>query len=425
MLRYDSQKEDSVKHVSRIFETRMGTQERGAEAYSIHVHPILAYNKCRAFHLFLDGAFQAPDTTRVFQKITERAYNSPVMPQATALAEQRIEPFDTSPSSSTAPRIALVTGVAGFIGSHLAERLLNENFSVIGMDCFTDYYARAVKEENLQACCAHSRFTLVEADLRTADLRALLTAHNVQYIFHQAGQAGVRPSWGSDFLPYVERNILATQALLEAIVKLPDAAQIQKFVFAGSSSVYGDAEKFPTSEDDLPRPLSPYGVTKLAAEHLCFLYAKQYGLPVVALRYFSVYGPRQRPDMWINVFIDSILRGKTIRVFGDGEQTRELTFVSDIVDANLLALQAPNGAPRLYNIGGGTRATLNAVLEMLGEISGKQPRLEYAARAAGDHRHGAADITRAQRELQYAPRVTLEEGLRAQYEWQLSVIRNP
>lgn len=320
---------------------------------------------------------------------------------------------------------ALITGAAGFIGSHLTERLLQENYNVLGLDSFTDFYARDVKENNLRAARQNSRFTFVEADLRTADLRDLLTRHNVKSIFHQAGQAGVRPSWGKDFEPYVERNILATQALLEAVATLPHPAQIKKFVFAGSSSVYGDAEKFPTSEEDLPRPLSPYGVTKLAAEHLCFLYAKQFGLPVVALRYFSVYGPRQRPDMWINIFIDAMLRGKTIRVFGNGEQTRELTFVSDIVNANLLALNAPNGAPRVYNIGGGTRSTLNAVLEMLGEISGTQPRVEYHARAAGDHLHGAADISRAQRDLAYAPRVTLEEGLRKQYAWQKAQLANP
>jgi len=362
------------------------------------------------------------ESSASFQKLSERAYNTRVMPQGNGLDTSHAEPFDLSQAQSAAHPVALVTGAAGFIGSHLAERLLNENFTVLGLDSFTDYYARDLKENNLRALRQAARFTFVEADLCAADLRALLTDHRVRYIFHQAGQAGVRPSWGKDFAPYVERNILATQALLEAIVNLPDPTQIQKFIFAGSSSVYGDAEKFPTSEDALPRPLSPYGVTKLAAEHLCFLYAKQFGLSVLALRYFSVYGPRQRPDMWINVFIDAILRDKTIRVFGDGEQTRELTFVSDIVDANLLALQAPNGAPRVYNIGGGTRAALNAVLEMLGEIAGKSPRLEYTARAAGDHRHGAADITRAQRELGYAPRVALADGLRAQFEWQRSVI---
>jgi nucleoside-diphosphate-sugar epimerase len=341
------------------------------------------------------------------------------MSQDTALAAPRREPFDAIQTQVPAPpKVALVTGAAGFIGSHLAERLLNEHFSVLGLDSFTDYYAREVKENNLQTCRQHARFTFVEADLRTADLRALLTTHKVRYIFHQAGQAGVRPSWGKDFQPYVERNILATQALLEQVCSLSDPTQIEKFVFASSSSVYGDAEQLPTREDALPAPISPYGVTKLAAEHLTFLYAKQYGLPVIALRYFSVYGPRQRPDMAMHIFIDSILRGKTIRVFGDGEQTREMTFVSDIVEANLLALHAPPGPPRVYNIGGGARATLNRILELLGEIAGAAPRVEYQPRAAGDHRHGAADISRARHDLGYAPCVSLEQGLRQQYTWQ-------
>jgi nucleoside-diphosphate-sugar epimerase len=345
------------------------------------------------------------------------------MPQESAFAAQPLAPLTSHQTESTTQRgAALVTGAAGFIGSHLTERLLDENYTVLGLDSFTDYYAREVKENNLRLARADARFTFIEADLRTADLRQVLTRHNVRYIFHEAGQAGVRPSWGREFQPYVERNILATQALLEAIVNLPDKTQIGKFVLASSSSVYGDAEKLPTSEDALPRPISPYGVTKLAAEHLCFLYGKQYGLPVIALRYFSVYGPRQRPDMAMHIFIDAILRGKPIRVFGDGAQTREMTFVNDIVRANLLALHASNGgrnhAPRVYNIGGGSRSTLNAILETLGEIAGTEPRLDYQPPAAGDHRHGAADISRAQRELSYEPRVRLEEGLRRQYAWQ-------
>lgn len=316
----------------------------------------------------------------------------------------------------------MVTGAAGFIGSHLTERLLSENYPVLGLDSFTDYYAREVKENNLRAARADARFTFVEADLNTADLHDLLTRYNVRYIFHEAGQAGVRPSWGREFLPYVERNILATQALLEAIARLPDTTQIEKFVLASSSSVYGDAEQLPTSEDALPRPISPYGVTKLAGEQLCFLYARQYGLRVMALRYFSVYGPRQRPDMAMHIFIDAILRGNPIRVFGDGAQTREMTFIEDIVRANLLALQATNGSanhvPRVYNIGGGSRSTINAILETLGEIANTQLHLDYQPAAAGDHRHGAADISRAQRDLGYEPRVSLEEGLRQQYAWQ-------
>lgn len=340
------------------------------------------------------------------------------MPQETASGTQFLDSLIVSPDQSNPRGVALVTGAAGFIGSHLTEYLLHENYPVLGLDAFTDFYAREVKEQNIRAARGNPGFTFVEADLRTADLRDLLTRYEVRYIFHEAGQAGVRPSWGKDFYPYVERNILATQVLLEAVAGLPDPGQIRKFVFASSSSIYGDAERLPTGEDDLPRPISPYGVTKLAAEHLCFLYAKQYGLPIVALRYFSVYGPRQRPDMGMSIFIDSILRGTPIPIFGDGEQTREMTFVSDIVKANLLALNAPNGVPRVYNIGGGSRSTVNAILETLGEIANTRPLLKYQARAAGDHRHGAADISRARHELGYEPRVRLEDGLRQQYEWQ-------
>ncbi|HZQ11031.1 MAG TPA: NAD-dependent epimerase/dehydratase family protein [Anaerolineae bacterium] len=340
-----------------------------------------------------------------------------------SLAANHLNPVESAPQRG----VALVTGAAGFIGSHLAERLLNQNYTVLALDSFTDYYARERKERNVldlydTANQRGARFTFMEADLRTADLCDLLTRHHVRVIFHQAGQAGVRPSWGKEFQPYVERNILATQALLEACVHLPDPQQIQKFIFASSSSVYGDAEKFPTSEDELPRPISPYGVTKLAAEHLCFLYAKQYGLPVVALRYFSVYGPRQRPDMGFYSFIDALLHDRPIRIFGDGEQTREFTYVGDIVEANLLALNARNGGAHLYNIGGGSRVTLNAAIETLAQVAGVLPRLEYQPRAAGDHRHGAADISRARRELGYQPRVSLEDGLRKQLDWQKNAV---
>lgn len=326
---------------------------------------------------------------------------------------------------------AFVTGAAGFIGSHLAERLLNANYNVIGLDCFTDYYSRRIKENNLRTLRASPRFEFVAQDLRHADLVGLLTRGNVRYIFHNAGQAGVRPSWGKFFQEYVNHNILATQALLEAACDPSLDGQIAGFIHASSSSVYGDAERLPTDEEVLPRPVSPYGVTKLAAEHLTFLYARQYGLPVIALRYFSVYGPRQRPDMAFRRFIDAMLHDQPLHVLGDGEQTREFTYVGDIVDANLLAMHStsPTGrgaegegnTPRIYNIGGGSRVTLNATLEILGEIVGVAPRIEYDARAAGDHRHGAADISRARRELGYAPRVSLEEGLRQQVAWQRSL----
>lgn len=343
------------------------------------------------------------------------------MPHATAPARSPRGVPGGPAAPAPARGAVLVTGAAGFIGSHLAQRLLNENDTVLGLDALTDYYPRAVKLANLAALTPFPHFTFVEADLRTADLGALLRKHHVRAVLHQAGQAGVRPSWGKEFVPYVERNILATQAILEACVSLPDPSQIEKFVFASSSSVYGEPEHLPTGEDETPRPISPYGVTKLAAEHLCALYARERGLPVIALRYFSVYGPRQRPDMAIHLFVEALLRGQPIRVYGDGEQTRELTYVDDIVAANLLALQVdvPRGTrARVYNIGGGSQATLNAILELLGEMAATAPRLEYVARAVGDHRNGAADTTRARAELGYAPRVTLEDGLRRQFDWQ-------
>jgi nucleoside-diphosphate-sugar epimerase len=316
---------------------------------------------------------------------------------------------------------ALVTGAAGFIGSHLSERLLAENWNVVGVDCFSDYYPRRDKEANLTSLRAAPNFHLIEADLRTYDLTALLIRDKIRYVFHDAGQAGVRPSWGLHFEEYVTRNILATQALLEACRE----ADLAHFVFASSSSVYGDAERFPTGEDELPRPVSPYGVTKLAAEHLCLLYAKQYRLPLTVLRYFSVYGPRQRPDMAFRIFIQALLNDQPIRILGDGEQTRDFSFVQDIVEANMLSLRAANGPGRVYNIGGGSRVTMNAAVELLGEIVGVRPHVEYKPRAAGDHRHGAADITRACRELNYQPRVTLAEGLRRQVEWQRAGVSHP
>ncbi len=312
---------------------------------------------------------------------------------------------------------ALVTGAAGFIGSHLSERLLAEGFRVIGIDSFTDYYPRSYKEINLESLRHAPAFIFLEADLCDIDVASLLQRENIRCIFHQAGQAGVRASWGQHFQEYVSRNVIATQALLEATRGI----DLKRFVFASSSSIYGDAERFPTAEEDLPRPLSPYGVTKLAAEHLCMLYARQYGIPAVALRYFTVYGPRQRPDMALRIFIRALLSGQAIRVLGDGEQTREFTFVGDIVEANILALRAPGGPGHIYNIGGGERVTLNAAIALLGRLMGVTPQIEYKERAAGDHRHGGADISHAQRELHYQPCVSLEEGLKRQIAWQKQV----
>jgi UDP-glucose 4-epimerase len=242
---------------------------------------------------------------------------------------------------------ALVTGCAGFIGSHLTDRLLSEGYDVIGIDCFTDYYSRSIKEANIQDALRNPRFIFIEQDIIEMD-----AFPEAEYVFHQAAQAGVRASWGSNFSIYTRNNIEATQKLLEWYKDKP----LTKFVYASSSSVYGDAP-LPMREDMRPEPVSPYGVTKLAAEHLCYLYWKNYGVPTVSLRYFSVYGPRQRPDMGINKFVSAILENLTITVFGDGNQTRDFTYISDIVEANVLAAKfSENGI--VFNIGGGSRISV-------------------------------------------------------------------
>ncbi|HAC46969.1 MAG TPA: UDP-glucose 4-epimerase, partial [Chloroflexi bacterium] len=225
----------------------------------------------------------------------------------------------------------IVTGAAGFIGSHLSERLLADGHEVVGIDCFTDYYRRARKEQNLEAARSHRNFSFEELDLVDADLTAALEGADV--VYHLAGQPGVRPSWGHQFDRYTRDNIIATQRLLEHL----KGSHLKRLVFAGSSSVYGDAEAFPTRESALPRPVSPYGVTKLAAEHLAHLYTRNFDIPAVSVRYFTVYGPRQRPDMAFSRFMQALADGDPIEVFGDGEQTREFTYVSDAVEGTIKA----------------------------------------------------------------------------------------
>lgn len=310
---------------------------------------------------------------------------------------------------------ALVTGVAGFVGSSVAERLLLDGWRVCGVDCFTDYYPRARKEQNLLrlrklGAAGRGSFNFVEGDLALLDVGPLL--HGVRWVFHQAAQAGVRASWGNLFESYTRHNILATQRLLEGARA---CGSIQKLVYASSSSVYGDAERLPTSEDILPRPVSPYGVTKLAAEHLMGLYASQFGVPTVSLRYFTVFGPRQRPDMAFHRLIWAALSGDAFTLFGDGEQSRDFTYIDDVVAANLQAAQqAPPGA--VYNIGGGTQATMNEVIALIEELAGRIV-LTRQGRQAGDARHTSADTSRAQREILFNPQVKLRDGLRCHVEW--------
>ena len=311
---------------------------------------------------------------------------------------------------------ALVTGAAGFIGSTLAERLLADGADVVGIDCFTDYYPRPIKERNLSTALAHPRYRFVESRIQDADLASLLGDRT--HIFHLAAQAGVRKSWGRDFAIYTVNNIEATQALLEAACQMP---ALERFVYSSSSSVYGDRVAMPMREDALPQPVSPYGVSKLAAEQLCYLYFANYGVPTVSLRYFTVYGPRQRPDMGFHKFLRATILGEAIAVYGDGDQTRDFTFVADAVAANVAA--AARGVPgRVYNIGGGSRVSVNDVLAMIGRIAGRQPVTTGNPAQKGDMRHTYADTSLALADLGYAPTVGLEEGLAAEHQWLTGIL---
>jgi nucleoside-diphosphate-sugar epimerase len=304
----------------------------------------------------------------------------------------------------------LVTGAAGFIGSHLSERLIDLGHEVIGVDRFSDYYARAYKKANLERLRDEPRFRMIVKDLAECEIEPLLD--DCEVVFHQAAQAGVRASWGDSFETYLRDNVLSTQRLLEAARR----SGVRKVVVASSSSVYGEAHALPMVEASPTEPFSPYGVTKLAAERLAELYRHNFGLPTVSLRYFTVYGPRQRPDMAFHKFIESTLDGGEIKVFGDGQQTRDFTFVADIVEANLRA--AADGVAGVFNVGGGSRVTLREVLATLAEVAGSV-RVVSQGREAGDVRDTWADISAAAAAMRYAPRVALRQGLAAQVAWHL------
>ena len=306
----------------------------------------------------------------------------------------------------------LITGAAGFIGSSLSDLLLSQGHDVIGVDCFTDYYQREIKEANIAQALADPRFTFLEDDLLAMDVDGLL--QGIDWVFHEAAQAGVRASWGTSFDIYVRNNILVTQKLLEAARN----SQIKRLVYASSSSIYGDSPELPLRESARPQPVSPYGVTKLAAEHLCYLYHVNYGVPAVSLRYFTVYGPRQRPDMAFNKFIRAALRGEEIVVHGDGEQTRDFTFISDICNANLLAAQTEGAAGRVFNVGGGSRVTVNHVLDVLSALAGGNLKVRHIEDQKGDVRHTLSDTTAAHEILGYYTKVPVEEGLAREFAWQ-------
>ncbi len=305
---------------------------------------------------------------------------------------------------------ALVTGAAGFIGSHLTAALLDKGASVVGIDCFTDYYPRAIKEKNLAENKLREGFRFAETRLQDADLPALL--NDVTHVFHLAAQAGVRKSWGKDFHTYTDNNIDATQRLLEACVGRP----LTRFVYASSSSVYGDNATIPMREDALPQPVSPYGVTKLSAEQLGYLYHVNHAVPATAVRYFTVYGPRQRPDMAFHKFIKAALRDEDIVLYGDGEQTRDFTFVSDAVAATIAA--GERGVPgRAYNVGGGSRVSMNHVLKLIEDVAGRPLKVRREESQKGDMRDTYADTSLARKDLGFEPKVSLKEGIEAEYRW--------
>ena len=305
---------------------------------------------------------------------------------------------------------ALVTGAAGFIGSHLTSALLDRGAEVTGIDSFTDYYPRFIKEANLAVNAGRPGFRVIEGSLQHADLAALLEGKT--HVFHLAAQAGVRKSWGADFRVYTDNNVDATQRLLEACVGRP----LHRFVYASSSSVYGDNVSIPMREDALPLPVSPYGVTKLAAEQLCYLYFVNHKVPATSVRYFTVYGPRQRPDMAFHRFLKAALRGDPVTLYGDGEQTRDFTYVTDAVAATIAA--GDKGVPgRAYNVGGGSRVSVNQLFGLIERLAGKPLNIRREPAQKGDMRDTFADSTLARQDLGFAPQVTLEQGLEAEYRW--------
>lgn len=302
---------------------------------------------------------------------------------------------------------ALVTGCAGFIGSNLTDYLLDNGFDVVGIDCFTDYYSHQIKESNLNYALKHPHFTLLENDLLKMDAYP----ENVDYVFHLAAQAGVRASWGDNFQIYTENNIEATQRLLEFYKDV----EIEKFVYSSSSSVYGDAD-LPMNEESLLKPVSPYGVSKLAAEHLSYLYWKNYRVPTISLRYFTVYGPRQRPDMAINLFTKAIMEERDIMIYGDGQQTRDFTYVDDVVKANMLSAESKFEG-EVLNIGGGNQISIMDLIKSLEEITGKEARVKMMEKQKGDVKNTLADVSKVQKLLKWYPHVKIKDGLENYVDW--------
>lgn len=306
---------------------------------------------------------------------------------------------------------ALVTGAAGFVGSHLTRRLRHDGHEVTGLDSFTDYYDVALKRANA-AAADRSGVKFIDGDLNVIDLASVLDG--VDVVFHLAGQPGVRSSWGSEFSTYTYCNIAATQRLLEAS---RGSRTLRRLVYASSSSVYGDAERYPTTESDRPQPISPYGVTKLAAEHLCSLYATSFQVPTVSLRYFTVYGPGQRPDMAFTRFARAAIRGDEITVYGSGEQTRDFTFVDDVVEANILAATCDVSPGRVLNVAGGSHTSVNEVLQIFEELAGSELSITRVDPEAGDVRRTGGDTEAIRSTLGWRPSVSLRAGIARQFDW--------
>jgi nucleoside-diphosphate-sugar epimerase len=307
---------------------------------------------------------------------------------------------------------ALVSGAAGFVGSNLTEALLARGDEVVAVDCFTPYYDVSLKVRNIERVRTDPRCTFVQADLRSEELGPLLDG--VDVVFHQAAQPGVRSSWDHRFGDYATHNVLGTQRLLDA----SSSRGVARFVYASSSSIYGNALAHPTHEDALPAPFSPYGVTKLAAEHLVRAYAQNFDLSTISLRYFTVYGPRQRPDMSIHRLIAAALTGGTFHLFGDGKQTREFTYVADVVDANLRAAIADVVPGEVCNVAGGATIALADLISLVGELAGAPIDVAVDDAARGDVAKNSGATARARRLLGWSPRTSLRDGIAAQIEWQ-------
>lgn len=304
----------------------------------------------------------------------------------------------------------IVTGAAGFIGSTLSERLLKEGFYVVGIDSINDTYPVKIKENNLKNLLDSNNFEFIHKDILDIDFS---TGYgDVEAIFHQAATAGVRSSWGTNFRQYTDNNILATQHLLESFKD----SKLKRFVYASSSSVYGNADEMPLRPTTLTRPVSPYGVTKLAAENLVNTYHANYGLPALSLRYFTVYGPRQRPDMAFHIFLKAALQGKQINVFGDGSQIRDFTYVNDVVQANMQALDSGQDGG-IYNIGGGSHISLTEILQLIESITNKKLNIKYTHTQKGDVTQTQADISFSAEQLGYDPHFDIKTGLENEFEW--------